>query len=68
MAALVGPHPSQAKLLSVDFLYYFGLCFAGSDFCMLCLLLCRWWVLSVSLVRVLLRVTSLCGVLPLGVS
>ena len=35
---------------------------------LLCILLCRWWVLSVSLVRVFLRFTSLRWVLPLGVN
>ena len=63
MAPLVGPHPSQARHLNLDFLYCLGLCFAGSDSCLLCILLCRWWVLSVSLVRVFLRITSLRGVL-----
>ena len=61
MAPLVGPHPSQARHLNVDFVYGVGLCFAGSDSCLLCILLCRWWVLSVSLVRVFPRVTSLRG-------
>ena len=33
MAPLVGPHPSQARHLNVDFLYCLGLRFAGSDSC-----------------------------------